>query len=312
MNQKFKINLVALLGSKSSQCGWFVLATNLIFLANSVFAQNQFQGTADFPPPHSVQWTAPNSNPPNLPPQASHTSPPANNSNVTFPESLTPYGGGVRPAGFESPIVEPKSIGSFESKIDGAAETLSKWKDLAGEKTTGFFNSLQQDGNWLKEAQTTVGSSEISKMLGSLALVLGLYFAFVWIMRKLNPNGSTGLPLEVIEVLGQVPFGNRKNLQLVRLGSKLLLLMNSAEGTQPIGEITDPAEVDYLASLCPGHRPRRTNQLNRSPRPARIQSAAETPTSDSSAHRAIGPTNLNDVIQILQNANHRQGAVFEA
>ncbi len=92
---------------------------------------------------------------------------------------------------------------------------------------------------------------ELPKVLGSLAIVLGGYLGFVWLTRKLGHGGNQGLPSEVVEVLGQTQFGPRKQLQLVRLGSKLLLLLNHQDGsTQTIGEITDPHEVDYLSSVC--------------------------------------------------------------
>jgi len=107
---------------------------------------------------------------------------------------------------------------------------------------------------WYAALMTNLSTANIPKIVGSLAIVLGGYFGFVWLMRRLNPAASLGLPQEVVEVLGQSPFGNRKQLQLVRLGSKLLLLTNGADGIQTIGEINDPNEVDYLASLCGGKR----------------------------------------------------------
>jgi flagellar biogenesis protein FliO len=107
---------------------------------------------------------------------------------------------------------------------------------------------------WYSTLTSNLSTANVPKIVGSLAFVLGGYFGFVWLIRRLNPAASMGLPQEVVEVLGQTPFGNRKHLQLVRLGSKLLLLTNGADGIQSIGEINDPNEVDYLASLCGGKR----------------------------------------------------------
>jgi flagellar biogenesis protein FliO len=107
---------------------------------------------------------------------------------------------------------------------------------------------------WYSTLTSNLSNANVPKIVGSLAIVLGGYFGFVWLIRRLNPAASMGLPQEVVEVLGQAPFGNRKHLQLVRLGSKLLLLTNGADGIQSIGEINDPNEVDYLASLCGGKR----------------------------------------------------------
>ena len=81
---------------------------------------------------------------------------------------------------------------------------------------------------------------DVARMIGSLALVLGGYFGLVWVSRHFG-GGKGKVPKEVLEVLGQTPFGPKKHLQIVRLGSKLLLLINGPEGIHPIGEITDPA-----------------------------------------------------------------------
>jgi len=137
-----------------------------------------------------------------------------------------------------------------------ANELLTKMQPLADDITQSLKQKADsllgsdKANSWGADIKQAVGGADVGKIFGSLAIVLGGYFGFVWLMRKINPAGSLGLPQEVVEVLGQTSFGGKKNLQLVRLGSKLLLLMNNAEGTKTIGEITDPAEDEYLASLC--------------------------------------------------------------
>jgi flagellar biogenesis protein FliO len=213
-------------------------------------------------------------------------------------------------------------------------------KSSAGDKVSGFMAAFNQGGSWSNKLKSLTGSADIGKMLGSLALVLGIYFAFVWVMRKINPNGGRGLPPEVIEVLGQVPFGARRSLQLVRLGSKLLLLMNSPEGTQPIGEITDPTEVEYLASLCPGKNKKRSNSVGMigsgtsgstnqgstnqgsSNHIAAIQQAARNLVAPNNASTNAGASttadsstnssNLANILRTLEQAAKPNGTVFEA
>jgi hypothetical protein len=60
------------------------------------------------------------------------------------------------------------------------------------------------------------------------------------------------LPSEVFEVLGRAPLANHQQAQLVRCGSKLLLVSVNATsgGVRTLTEITDPAEVDRLIDLC--------------------------------------------------------------
>jgi flagellar biogenesis protein FliO len=84
----------------------------------------------------------------------------------------------------------------------------------------------------------------------SLAVVLGLFFAIAWLMRRGMPNSARRLPGEVVEVLGRTPLAGRQQMHLLRFGNKLLLVCASATGVDTIGEITDPLEIDRLAGLC--------------------------------------------------------------
>ena len=61
-------------------------------------------------------------------------------------------------------------------------------------------------------------------LAGSLAVVLGLFFALVWVFRRAAPKGSTLLPGEVVEVLGRAPLAGRQSMHLLRCGNKLLLV----------------------------------------------------------------------------------------
>ena len=58
------------------------------------------------------------------------------------------------------------------------------------------------------------------------------------------------LPREVVEVLGRAPLADRKQMQLLRLGNKLVLIAVSPTGTDALAEITDPVEVDRLTGYC--------------------------------------------------------------
>ena len=174
-----------------------------------------------------------------------------------------------------------------------------------GEKIAGFFAG---------------GNSQYGKVFGSLALIIGGYLGFVALLRKFNFSGNRSIPSEVIEVVGNAPFGPRKNLQLVRLGSKLLLLMNSPEGTHPVGEITDPEEVEYLISLCNGRGTRANGsvmsavkQLNqRAATPARMPGRTLHPTSPLPAETTFSASQLVQALESLKKSSNRSGTVFEA
>lgn len=86
--------------------------------------------------------------------------------------------------------------------------------------------------------------------LGALATVLGVFLVFMWGMKRFQPSSSQVLPSGVIEVLGQAPLSGRQRLCLIRLGRKLVLIATGPDGTEPLSEIEDPAEVDRLVGLC--------------------------------------------------------------
>ena len=92
-------------------------------------------------------------------------------------------------------------------------------------------------------------------VFASLALVLGIFLALVWVLRRAAPPGASLLPAEAFEVLGRAPLANRQQAHLLRCGNKLLLISAGAAGTEPLTEITDPAEVERLTELCRRARP---------------------------------------------------------
>jgi flagellar biogenesis protein FliO len=92
----------------------------------------------------------------------------------------------------------------------------------------------------------------------SLAIVLGAFFLFAWMMRRASPGGMGTLPVEAFEVVGRASLANRQQVQLLRCGNRLLLVAvgHSASGgrVQTLTEITDPQEVNDLLRLCHPNR----------------------------------------------------------
>ncbi len=84
----------------------------------------------------------------------------------------------------------------------------------------------------------------------SLAIVLGLFLVFAWLLRRSTPGLAATLPAEVVEVLGRAPLTGRQQVHLLRLGHKLVLVSVDAGGAETLAEVTDPEEVDRLAGLC--------------------------------------------------------------
>lgn len=150
---------------------------------------------------------------------------------------------GVRAANLEV------DLPNVNESVNQAKDVLANLKETANEKLSGFVGMVG-DQNVGKDLKQRFANVDMKKMLGSLAVVLGGYFGFVWLVRRFNGGASGRLPSEVVDVIGVAPFGPRQNLQLVRLGTKLLLLLTGPDGTHPIGEVTDPDEVQHLTKLC--------------------------------------------------------------
>ena len=110
-------------------------------------------------------------------------------------------------------------------------------------------------GRQLAKPATTGAAGAVGSVVGSLAAVLGLFLAVVWLSRRLGPAGSAPLPKEAVELLGRTTVSGQHTLQLVRVGGRLLLVALSPHGAATLTEILDPAEVERLTAICLRQRP---------------------------------------------------------
>jgi flagellar biogenesis protein FliO len=151
----------------------------------------------------------------------------------------------------------------------------------------------EKNGRQLARPATVGGMGPIGTVVGSLAIVLGLFVAVVWVSRRLGPAGSAPLPKEAVELLGRTTVSGQHSLQLVRFGGRLLLVALSPHGAATLTEIIDPTEVERLTAICLRQRPgsssesfRQTiRQLEREPA-GRSFVDQRRPASSSSASRA--------------------------
>ncbi len=84
----------------------------------------------------------------------------------------------------------------------------------------------------------------------SLGVVLALFLAVVWVVRRGLPKGAGMLPTAAVEVLGRAPLAGRQQVHLVRCGNKVVLLSVTPTGVEPLTEISDPLEVERICELC--------------------------------------------------------------
>ena len=85
--------------------------------------------------------------------------------------------------------------------------------------------------------------SALATVLGSLGIVLGVFFAVVWFTRRALPKAATTLPTEVVELLGRTPLSPRQNMHVIRFGGKLLLISTSQSGAETLAEIDECFQI---------------------------------------------------------------------
>ena len=83
-----------------------------------------------------------------------------------------------------------------------------------------------------------------------LVLVVGLFLVCVSLMRRGGPSPTSPLPRDAVAVLGRIPLAPKQFAHLLQVGNKLVLVSISADRTDTITEVTEPAEVDRLLTLC--------------------------------------------------------------
>jgi flagellar biogenesis protein FliO len=135
------------------------------------------------------------------------------------------------------------------------APAVDRQESSAGTSSTSPILKPHTSADHPEAGKKLGGLSSTPTVVGSLALVLGIFFLVVWALRRASPGGLGTLPGEVLEVLGRTPLANRQHVTLLRCGGKLLLVSVGATDTATLTEITDPAEVDRLVDLCHQGRP---------------------------------------------------------
>ncbi len=114
-----------------------------------------------------------------------------------------------------------------------------------GQKVEGSGQQAQRSGmfdDFATDQLTTLGSA--------LAVVLGLMLICVWIMKRAVPKGVGLAPSDVARVIGRVPLAAKQQAQLVYLGNKILFVSVTQSGSEKLGEIDDPNEVQRIVALC--------------------------------------------------------------
>ena len=86
--------------------------------------------------------------------------------------------------------------------------------------------------------------------LGSLFFVLTLFGCAAYWLRRGSKGNNPLLSGDAWEILGRGSLGAKHDVQLVRVGSRILLLGHSPNTIQTLVEITDPEEVQSMLQRC--------------------------------------------------------------
>ena len=115
-------------------------------------------------------------------------------------------------------------------------------------------------GDVSEEEEATIGGwtnklakPELSPLLsvgGSLLIVVGAFFLLVILFRKVSPQGNRPLPKEAFECLGRYFLTQKHQLQVLRLGNRIVLVSVMPDGVRTLAEITDPDEAVGFLGLC--------------------------------------------------------------
>ncbi|MBA2116890.1 FliO/MopB family protein [Bremerella alba] len=92
-------------------------------------------------------------------------------------------------------------------------------------------------------------SNQTASIAASLLVVVGLFLIFAWVGKKNMKPGGSRLSKEIIQVLGKSQLSGKQQLELVRVGHKLLLLCVTPNGVETLTEITEPGEVERLLAI---------------------------------------------------------------
>ncbi len=94
-----------------------------------------------------------------------------------------------------------------------------------------------------------VGQMDVMRVATSLGIVLVLFVGFVWLLRRLHRHPRHDEP-QLFQVLGEFPLIRNQRAHVVKFANRILVLADSGRGLQRLTEITDPAELKQIETMC--------------------------------------------------------------
>ena len=144
--------------------------------------------------------------------------------------------------------------GSTSSTTPNARSALSDFSDHASDLnllSRTLPEQKEKKGEQLAFSPVGPQLMPLVSVLGSLCLVLGAFFLFVLLMKKVGPKNGGNLPKDALENIGRYPLNPKLQLNLIRLGNRLILVAVTPDGgVETISEIESPDEVAHILAQC--------------------------------------------------------------
>jgi len=113
----------------------------------------------------------------------------------------------------------------------------------------GDEENKTETGGW-KNPLSMPNFTPIISVGSTLLIVIAAFFILALFLRKVTPQSNRALPKDAFECLGRYYLTQKHQVQLLRLGSRIVLVSVMPDGVSTLAEIVDPDEAVSLLGLC--------------------------------------------------------------
>ena len=157
--------------------------------------------------------------------------------------ALLALGLGAARGGEAPPAERPLPAEGGQAPPAGKAEPAPA---PAPEKTDTGYLKYEETG----PPETPSMASVVARVLGSLAVVVGLIFVTgLGLRRYLGGVKAPTTSRKVSEVVEVTPLGGKRHLYLIRVADRLLVVGAGGDHLALLSEIRDPAVVEAVAAM---------------------------------------------------------------
>lgn len=147
---------------------------------------------------------------------------------------------------------------------DNTVEWVSDRTELSTSDSVAAVQAVH-DADAESSTRTPIQRDQVSELNGRTAgdaiapswtwvwAPVGVAVVLWWIVNRLRSGRLRGprmLPEGVVISLGKGSIGAGQFVQLIRIGSRVLVVTPGADGLRTLSEIADPQEVERIVSLC--------------------------------------------------------------